>query len=175
MQKGVSLIELIIVIAIIAIVTVIVIPNYRSGNQLLALQRSAHKLHHDIRRAQEMAMASVEESGSVPPGGFGIFFEEDQPTYLIYADMNTSEKYDAGDIDVSNLELENKEWLEISEINAGGACASGSINFKPPDPTVNIYCNGHQKPEITITITLLTLSETRFIHATEAGLIYVEE
>lgn len=72
---GFSLIELMVVVTIIVIITLIIIPNYRQISSQFALERSAHKLAQDIRRAAEMAMSARELPGSGPqPKGYGVFF-----------------------------------------------------------------------------------------------------
>lgn len=168
--------ELIIVISIIAIVSIIVLPNYRSGSRLLTLERSAHSLHHDIRRAQEMAMSATEHpfgSGNVP-SGFGIVLSENDNYYRIYADTNGDEIFDLnpGDDDIiSQIPLEGGVF--ISSISIGG---SGAINFKSPDPTIRIHQAGTNESLglIRITLRIDPPGATRTITVNSAGSIYLD-
>ncbi|MFH1713365.1 MAG: hypothetical protein ABH896_04240, partial [Candidatus Jacksonbacteria bacterium] len=95
------MLEILVAIVIIALLTLIVVPNYRAGGSQLALRRSADKLSHDIRRAEEMAVSAKECStcGGVPQG-YGIYLTAGTTTYLLYADTYPSlagnENYDIG-------------------------------------------------------------------------------
>lgn len=61
MQKnGFSLVELLIVISIIGVILSIGLLNYPAMRQQLALNRAAHQLVQEIRRAQGMAMSATE-------------------------------------------------------------------------------------------------------------------
>lgn len=174
MLKGFTLIEFLVVITIIGIFSVITIPNYRSAQQKLALQRSASKLSQDIRKAQEMAMAMEELSTGDLPEGYGVYINKGEPDrYYIYVDINGNERYDSGEEqggETIYLEKEAyiKEFVPPS-INF-------SINFKPPDPLVKIKNQaGEDKDVVTIIIALeADSSKTKTIKVNKAGLIYVE-
>ncbi|MDO8669067.1 MAG: type II secretion system protein, partial [Candidatus Buchananbacteria bacterium] len=60
MKKGFTLIELLVVVAVITALTAVVLPSFRSGDNQLALQRSASKLAQDLRRVQGMAVSAQE-------------------------------------------------------------------------------------------------------------------
>ena len=172
-NRGFTIIEFLIVISIIGIFSIITIPNYRSAQQQLALQRSASKLTQDIRRTQEMAMSTEELStGDLPPG-YGIYLKQGDSDYLLYADINPAagnEKYDFGnDKIVETIDME--KGIEIKSISP----ASMSINFKPPDPKVNISgteADGLAEAEITLGVK--NTSFEKKIKVNKAGLIYVE-
>ena len=188
MKKGLTLIELIIVISIIAIVSIIVLPNYRSSNRHLALERSIHTLHHDIRRAQEMAMSATQCppvclmgpcvcAGDVPLG-FGIVLNQGDEFYRIYADTTESEWFDGGDDIIYRTDLEPTVFIAEIRID-GGVIASGGVNFKSPDPTVNIYRLAPaplttQRSELSITLGTNPPGPTRKVIVNRAGSIYVE-
>ena len=177
------------VVSIIAIITIIVLPNYRSSNQYLALERSAHKLHHDIRRAQEMSMSAIECPSMCPietqtnpcncdgsvPSGYGIYFQVGDNNYIIYADHNPNEAYDGFDDIISQIDLEGGIEIQSIAIEGVGA-AQGGVNFKSPDPTLNIHNNVVSKQSwIRITIALQSdATRRKSIIVNQAGSIYVE-
>jgi len=139
------------------------LPNYRTGESQLALQRSANKLAQDIRRAQEMAMSAKEFEGVVPPGGYGINFQTNLTSYILFADLNNNKVFDSGEA-IETLSLER--GVKISNLSPASPL---TISFTPPDPTVNI------NPSNSLAIiTLSNNGQTKIIKVNKAGLIYVE-
>ncbi|MDO8436189.1 MAG: prepilin-type N-terminal cleavage/methylation domain-containing protein [bacterium] len=169
--KGFTLIELLVVISIVVILTVIIVPNFRNAEKQLALNRSAHKMVQDIRRAQEMAMSAKTFNGSVPSGGYGIHFRLSWKTYYkIYADSNNNQAYDAGDGEVETINLE--KGVYIKNISP----SSLSVNFKPPDPVTKITTEaGADSAFAAITLSLeANPTKEKIITINKAGLIQGE-
>jgi len=176
-NKGFTLVELLVVISIISLLSVVVFANYRVGEKQFALQRLAHKLAQDIRRAQAMTMGAVECpsgtncAGQIPPG-YGIYLKQGDTFYKLYADTNPSdgnEQYNAGDVVIEEIYFEKGVYIHSANP------ASFSINFKPPDPTIKIRGGGQDKIESTITIALQSdTSKTKTIKVNKVGLIEVE-
>ncbi len=73
-KKGFSLIEMIVVIAVMAILMSILLIDYNSIKQQLALRRGASQFAQDIRAAQGLALGTTEHScnGGTKASGFGI-------------------------------------------------------------------------------------------------------
>jgi len=152
-----------VVTGIIILLSALVLPNYRTGESQLALQRSANKLAQDIRRAQEMAMSAKEFEGVVPPGGYGINFQTNLTSYILFADLNNNKVFDSGEA-IETLSLER--GVKISNLSPASPI---TISFTPPDPTVNI------NPSNSLAIiTLSNNGQTKIIKVNKAGLIYVE-
>lgn len=185
-EKGFTLIEILVTIIIIIILTGIVFTNYRTGQQQLVLQRAANKLAQDVRRAGEMALAAEEctpppascpEGGGVPAGGFGFYIDKSQDDrYFIYADNNQPSKsqwYTPGE-EIETIYLEEGVYIE----DIVPPSANFSINFKPPDPTIEIKDNNGNPPaggEVTIILALeADPSKTRTITVNKAGLIEID-
>ena len=196
---GLTLVELMVVVAIMMIMTAVVFVNYQPGNQQLALNRSAHKLAQDIRRAQEMAMSSAEVGGVVPHGVGIVMAIRGGPAqspvprsttkYYIYADMDGSGELEganeipqAPDIVISTVDFERGVRIAEIDINTvdSSALHRALVNFSPPDPEVNIikktgsdtYDDG---TEMRIILELESdSSKTKTVVINNAGLIYVE-
>jgi len=152
-----------VVTGIIILLSALVLPNYRTGESQLALQRSANKLAQDIRRAQGMAMSAKEFEGVVPPGGYGINFQTNLTSYILFADLNNNKVFDSGEA-IETLSLER--GVKISNLSPASPL---TISFTPPDPTVNI------NPSNSLAIiTLSNNGQTKIIKVNKAGLIYVE-
>lgn len=134
MDKGFTLIELIVVTGIIILMSALTLPSYKSSGQRLALERSAHKITQDLRRAQEMAV-SVKEIEGEAPDGYGIFFDlDDTDQYLLFADLNDDQQFDPFDDKIVEIiSLENK--IKLSELDPISANTL-TITFVPPDPGV---------------------------------------
>ena len=85
LNRGFTLIEMIIVVAMIAIIAAISISQFVKNKQNSTVQNIAEELALNIRRAQSLALA-VQPTGT----GLGSF----QNGYGIYLDLNKSNSYD---------------------------------------------------------------------------------
>ena len=170
-NDGFTLIEILVVTGIVVFLSAIILVNYQSSSQQLSLQRSAHKLAQDIRRAQELAMSAKEFQGAVPQGGYGIHFKTSwENFYKLYADTNGNEKYDGADGEIETVYLEKDVYVQnISP-------SSLSINFKPPNPTIRIKTEaGGDSVNVLITLSLQSEpTRTRIIKVNIVGLIDIE-
>ena len=168
-ESGLTLTEILVTIAIIIILSGLIIANSGAGKSQLALSRSANKLAQDIRRAQEMAMSAEKCptgtgcAGQIPPG-YGIYLINNSENYLLYADTGlVPAGYDGGDAGIETIPLEKGIKIKNGTV---------SINFKPPDPKINITGGVN---EVFIVIVLKADStKTRTIRVNKAGLISVE-
>ncbi len=140
MSKGFTLIELIVVTGIIVLITALTLPNYKAGERQFALQRSAHKLSQDLRRAQQLAISAEEFEGQVP-SGYGIYLNKNQPTqYILFVDLNSDGQYSGLSEIVEEINLEKR--VKITELNPIEMDSSLTITFRPPDPATIFYPDG---------------------------------
>ena len=148
-KRAFSVIEMVVTMAIILILTTIVLVSYRKGGQQLALNRAAHKLTQDIRRAQELAMSSTPFETGVSllvPFGYGIFFNTSQSSnYYLFADVNNDLYFNEGEQVEGPIAFE--ERVRISDlVSASGTEITIAIVFQPPDPQI-FFAKGAVNPE----------------------------
>lgn len=175
---GFTLIEILVVIGIIVILITAILARYHKTGETLSLLRSAHRLAQDIRRAQETAMLTKEFQGTIPLGGYGIYFNlpADTVSYLLYADLDGNERYNNGDGQKEMLYFE--KGIFIKEILSSSlAINSLSINFKPPSPTIKIIDTRTGENLIDVSIVLSLKSDpttTKTVRINKIGLIEVK-
>ena len=147
-NEGFTLIELLVVTVIITILTAAILLNYKNTGQQFALQRSAHKLAQDIRRAAEKAMSAqecpIDKCGGPPaiiPARYGLEFEKDENYYILFADINDDGLRDSSDNIVEQISFEEGVSIKDLYSSIGGPFSSKNqlcVTFKPPAPTIEI-------------------------------------
>jgi len=170
MNKGFTLIEMIVVLAIIVIITGIVIFNVGTERQNSALLRSAQKLSLDLRRAQTFGLASKVFKTTGVPCGWGVHFNGAGSTsYITFADLASSANCSDRDfVRAGN----GSEDFEVANFEAGVSISSLSNNlsdvvFSPPEPIVNFTPN-----QTSASIVLINKNgATRAININKTGFI----
>jgi len=191
-NKGFTLLELTVVIAIIILLSGIVLTNYRVGEREYALLRSAHKLAQDLRTVEKMATASEtlpsaifpsdKDNGGFPKGGYGIYFQNNSNSYILFADCDDDKKYDETGAALSCAEATSdtpypegiKELFLEEKIKISNLYPSSpfSITFFPPDPVIEIKSGELLYNSATITITYD--GETKTVKINTVGLIEID-
>lgn len=167
MSRAFTIIELLVVVSIIVLLTALTLPNYRLGDNQLALQRSAYKTSQDLRRALEFAI-SVKEFNGIIPSGYGVYFDLDQSDrYIMFADLNSDHIYSGSNEKTEEIVLEGNVVLNsLVPVDLG---SSLTVFFAPPNPTVQFLPDA---AVATINIKVGALQKT--IQVNKAGLIAVE-
>lgn len=170
MNKGFTLIEMLVVLAIIVIITGIVIFNIGSERQNSALLRSSQKLSLDLRRAQTFALSSRVFKTTGIPCGWGVHFNGIGSTsYIIFADLALA-------ADCSNRDFvraaDGSEDFETANLESGitvNSLSSGlsDVVFTPPEPTVT-FTPAQTSANVTLvnknsTTRVITVNKTGFI------------
>ncbi len=170
-ENGFTLIEILVVISIMIFMTALVLPNWRRGNQGLALERALHQVAQDITRAEESALRAQFfqcQTGSIK--GYGVYWDRNAmpDSYLVFADCNGNEKYDISDTTVETIEMEN--GISISSLSPD---PSFSIVFTPPEPRVTIDPGDPSQVQIILTLDSEP-GTTRTITVTSKGIIDIQ-
>ncbi len=194
-KKGFTLIEMITSVSLIVIITAIFIANYRSSNKRSDLVMTAQKLVADIHAAQNNTLGLIKYGAEVPPGGWGIHFDENDPLkYVMFADLDRPAStdppdiysadagfmsYDStteGDIDKGARVVELPQGISIVNLDIGGASDDSSIanvSFLPPDPKTNIFDGISTSTFLEITLKEARENKTKTVRVNFLGLVEV--
>jgi len=188
-SRAFTLLEITVVISIIILLGTIFIANYRGGEKQFALKRSTNKLAQDLRRAEEMAMSSQRtpdsfEPGAFPKGGYGIYFQKNSSSYILFADCDGNGVYSGAGTSPTCAaattsfsfwkgekleEISFEEGIYIKDLTPS-SLDSFSVTFFPPDPTVTI---NPQANSASISLTFDGVSQ-KTITINKVGLIDIE-
>lgn len=170
MNKGFTVVEMLVVLSIIGIITGMVIFNVGSQQRNSALLRSAQNLSLNLRRIQNFALSSKTFKTSGVPCGWGIHFNGvGSKSYVIFADkaasVNCSDRDFAraadGSEDFENINLDAQ--ITVSSLSGG----LSDIVFSPPEPSVVFIPN-----QTTVSVILSNRdSATREVRINKTGFI----
>jgi type II secretory pathway pseudopilin PulG len=125
---GYTMTEALAVIAIIGVMSAVFIADYSSNRQNIFLKQAVGQVIADLRTAQNMAMNTAKFNGQIPLGGYGVHFNSPpSSSYIIYADVDGQNDYDAG------------EEYAVRSLSSGiaiSAVTASDIDFIPPDPKI---------------------------------------
>ena len=167
-EKGITLIELIAVIFIIGLFSAIVIADFPTIQKHFALSRASYQLAQDLRKIQDLGLSGVQINDMAgnpitSVQGYGIYIDAASAPqqYVIYADINDNNPADdqvysgllsfplcsqkvnpTTDcvLDVVNIADSDPDIYikDLNDITGFPVASSTSINFSPPNPTINI-------------------------------------
>lgn len=185
LEKGITLVEVIVTIFIITIFSGIIISDFPKVKRQFALSSAAHKLAQDLRRVQDMGLSGVQPLG---PGGepllikgFGLYInvnpiDGNNKQYIIYGDKDGNQQYDPlvdYNLDLINMNAESKGVIIKGLYNILEDRVS--INFSPPNPKTTI---SNLEPGLNRIKIILALeydnAVTREIFVNTSGLIEIK-
>jgi len=196
MNKGLTIIELLVVVSIFMIITGITVFNYNSFNSSISTQNLADDIALTIRKAQGYAIGVRGLGVNKFDYGYGIHFTTNNSnsslksgsstSFILFTDINDNKVYDySEDIECGTFEngdecvevLNIKSADEIKEILVNSTLEdSVDILFKRPKPEPNFYINGGIEPATSVDIKVSgpdLSSATKFIKVSNTGQISV--
>jgi len=196
-EKGITLIELIVVIFVITAFSLITINNFPKIKRQFAISRATHRLAQNLRKTEDLGLSGVQVSGVSDARGYGFYINPTDATqYLIYADIadatETADHQYTGNYEecgsevvgdcivelISILDEEPDVYIKgIYNADTEALINTGvSINFAPPNPTVTITTDaGEAINRIEIDLSLnVDQSEVRKIFVNSSGLVETE-
>jgi prepilin-type N-terminal cleavage/methylation domain-containing protein len=167
-EKGVTLVEFLMVTVIIGILLGTIFAGYRGQNKELVLQRVASKMVADIEKTREMSMSAQADNGSYSAGGYGIHFRNTWSNrYAVFADIDSNRRRrNNGDEDVNTIYME--ENILITSLNPSNQL---DVVFVPPSP--DVYIEGVEGESIIRIAIDTNPSKFKEIVINNIGLIYV--
>ena len=166
-ENGVTLIEIMAVVLIIGIFSAIVIADFPTIQKHFALSRASYQLSQDLRKIQDLGLSGVQTKdmagNPIPVQGYGIYIDAASASqqYVIYADINDGNPADnqvysgLSSFPLCSQKVNPTTDCVLEVVNIAGSdpdiyikdldnitgfpiASSTSVNFSPPNPTVNI-------------------------------------
>lgn len=165
MNKGFTVIEMLVVISIIALLSSILIIYSRAGENQMILFRDQARLITALNRAKSLSVQMF--NAPQPPCAFGVYFSQAGNTFLIFRDLaldcrNADHIYTGTEELFESYQLSSKiKFKELTLTN---------VVFIPPDPKTLID-NDPDKNEATITLETLDGNASLKVKVNNAGQI----
>ena len=175
LNRGVTIVELMVVLSIVLILSVFVVANYRQSNKSLVLELEINRLAQNLRKAQNWALSAHQVAGVPTVTGYGVYVKrsESDTSYKIYIDTDNNQMYNGAPDHVLEVMVLDKQ-VEIALTTPD----SLSVNFVPPNPTTKITDGDY--PLINYDTALIQFdlksdsSVFRVVRINKSGLIYAE-
>jgi len=201
-ERGMTLIELMVVVSVIFIISGVTWVNFRATGGIFELERGANLMAQNIRRSLEMTMAMVDvvpvasncRTNIIPSNliAYGVTINTGTSTYQRMAYIINASRTNPGFGNiVCEAEIERVAFergiVQSIEIVSGGVTTTTStlrIIFTPPHPrtfigristsTVGGVVRWHSPfDSVVVTINISGTADTRRVRVNRAGLIEV--
>ena len=151
MNKGFTLIEVLVTAFIIGIISTVILLNYRTGQDEASLTRSAAAFETEIRRAQNLAVASSEFNGLIPCG-YGLHYVDNRSFSLYAGGLGGAASCQSANHNFQSGTDSVFQSLKIIEQRVVFKSVFSDIFFEPPDPAV--YVNDSRAAGVSTVVEL---------------------
>ncbi len=94
-QRGFSIIELIVSVSILLMLSMALLFNYNDMNQRITLDNLAHQTAQWVRSAQVIAMSVRHTADATVFPGYGLYFDKSaNDRFVFFADLDGDKRYD---------------------------------------------------------------------------------
>ena len=162
MNRGFTIIEMLVVIGTLALISAILIINIRTGEQQVTLFREQARIVSILSRAKSLSVATFGKTGV--PCGYGVHFEA-PGTFLIFKDL--ADNCQASDQKYSGA-AEIHESFQLDPALRFDTLSLSDVIFIPPDPSIVITPS---QDEATIIIKTIKSGTSATIKINSAGQI----
>lgn len=148
-RSGFTLLELIISLGITLVITGIVIANFQQADRNFALRQATLQLESNLRRMKLLSLAGSQTQGSVPLGGYGLWFSQAEPQrYILFADFDGNREYDLGE-ELSDGLVQLPMAVTIKNLSP-----AARLTLVFSQPQAKIFLNQHEREVNFVAITL---------------------
>ncbi|MBP9771850.1 MAG: type II secretion system protein [Candidatus Pacebacteria bacterium] len=161
-KAGFTLIEMVVTVAIFAIISTIVIVRNASFDNEVLLNNLAYDIALSVRQAQQFGV-NVRVSEGQFDASYGIRFEDESDTYMMFTDLDEDNAYDAPGELIETFTLGRGATIQtICDIEAEDCSLSTmDIVFRRPEPDA-IINNG-----------LISRAQIELVSARQQGRRYI--
>jgi prepilin-type N-terminal cleavage/methylation domain-containing protein len=92
LQRGFTMIEMLVVMSIVVIMSVALFANYREIGDQGRVSSFAGKMREDLYLAQAYSQSSIKNKTNVPDG-WGVYFNRNLSKYIIFSDLDGDKQY----------------------------------------------------------------------------------
>ena len=190
-----TLLEMTTSIFLVVMITATFIANYKSSNKRTDLVMTAQKLVADIHAAQNNTLGLVKYGTEVPAGGWGVYFNIDDPNkYIMFADLDrpasnepgqtwpadpgfmTYDSATEGDVNKGARVVDLPKGIQITSLEVLGTISdypTAFVTFLPPDPKTNIYNGIATSTALKITLRQGSDQKIKTVRVNFLGLVEV--
>lgn len=135
--NGFTVVEMLVGISIIVLISMIFVSTYLFSGSAARLKMTGQNLASNVRKVQGFALGLKEfNNSSFPDGGWGITFNANNDSVIIFADESSDHLINAGE-NYTQVDLPGR--ITIDQVWFDGAPSGNgvvNISFEPPDPQV---------------------------------------
>jgi hypothetical protein len=146
-------------------VATIAIVQFGGSDEVSRIQNAKGIVSADIARAQSWAQTGkICCSASMVPNGYGVVINRNTDTYIVYGELTGNFQYDpsTADVAVDTIDLSQDELLSsLFFQNCTPLSGSNTCDIYFHYPTGDVYTNGAQTTNLSVTLSHTTRALTR--------------
>ncbi len=171
--QGLTLVEMVVTVAIFAIISTVVIARNAQFDDEVLLNNLAYDIALSVRQAQQYGI-NVRVSEGISDRPYGIYFEDQSTTYILFIDSDNDLTYDAPDEMLQTFTIGRGATVgDLCDAESGNCNLDNlTIVFRRPEPDAII--DGGAIPRGRIEITSARTTGRRWILVESTGQIAIE-